>query len=152
MGTDLLTDFLRDRDTPCPACSYNLRNLTTNRCPECGHAMTLGVRMPERSLKAWAALLSVCCLAAGLGLVAMGAITAMSIEHGIAYSIRQVFWGQPMAGLGVMASLVALPMTAGVLAMRRRFVRMRLATQWVIVACAILYALGICTALFSGNL
>jgi hypothetical protein len=27
-------------DFPCPLCSYNLRGLTTPRCPECGYAFT----------------------------------------------------------------------------------------------------------------
>lgn len=29
-------DWLLDRDLPCPSCQYNLRMLSTPRCPECG--------------------------------------------------------------------------------------------------------------------
>ena len=148
MGDDLLLDFLRDRDTPCPACSYNLRNLTTNHCPECGHAMALGVRMPERSLKAWATLLIVCCLGAGLGLFAMAAMATMSIEKGIAYAASEIFWSEPAIGLAVTASLGALPMAVVVLAIRRHFVRMRPDTQVVVVVCAVSYVLIVYTVFF----
>jgi hypothetical protein len=43
MDTDLLHQFLKDHDAPCPECRYNLRNLTTDRCPECGTPVTLTV-------------------------------------------------------------------------------------------------------------
>jgi hypothetical protein len=33
--TELLLTFLRNRDAACPACGYNLRNLTRPLCPEC---------------------------------------------------------------------------------------------------------------------
>ena len=42
-----LLAFLRDRDVPCPACGYSLRDLTEPRCPECRHAVTLTVGMIE---------------------------------------------------------------------------------------------------------
>ena len=31
--TGRLVEFLQDRDTPCPLCGYNVRNLTDNVCP-----------------------------------------------------------------------------------------------------------------------
>jgi predicted RNA-binding Zn-ribbon protein involved in translation (DUF1610 family) len=33
---DLLRAYLADRDVPCHACGYNLRNATDFYCPECG--------------------------------------------------------------------------------------------------------------------
>ncbi len=46
--TGQLVEFLQDRDTPCPLCGYNLRNLTDNVCPECRHELrlTVGVTKP----------------------------------------------------------------------------------------------------------
>ena len=38
-----LTDFLRDRDAPCPLCGYNLRDLTGDVCPECDHKLELTI-------------------------------------------------------------------------------------------------------------
>ncbi len=42
----LLLDFVRQRDVPCPLCGYNLRDLTLPRCPECRQdlLLTVGVR------------------------------------------------------------------------------------------------------------
>ena len=41
--TELLLEFLRDRDAACPACGYNLRDLTRPVCPECREALALQV-------------------------------------------------------------------------------------------------------------
>jgi len=41
--TELLLAFLRDRDAACPACGYNLRNLTRPVCPECREDLALQV-------------------------------------------------------------------------------------------------------------
>lgn len=34
--------WLKDRSAPCPKCRYQLANLQVNRCPECGHVLTVG--------------------------------------------------------------------------------------------------------------
>jgi hypothetical protein len=39
--TERLTRYLADRDQPCPRCSYNLRGINGERCPECGEALEL---------------------------------------------------------------------------------------------------------------
>jgi uncharacterized paraquat-inducible protein A len=41
--TRLLLEFLHDRDATCPACGYNLRNLSRPVCPECRQDLTLTV-------------------------------------------------------------------------------------------------------------
>lgn len=48
-SVDLLLAFLRERDVPCPACGYNLRNLTRPQCPECRKELVLavGLRKPR---------------------------------------------------------------------------------------------------------
>ncbi len=51
--------YLRDRDVPCPACGYNLRGATMDKCPECSRAITLQVAGetmmlgPTRILSFW---------------------------------------------------------------------------------------------------
>ena len=139
MAENLLLVFLRDRDVPCPACAYNLRNLTTNHCPECGHAMALGVRMAGRGLKAWIALLILTCLAAGTGLFWILAIAIVSLQRGLAGAVHRFLWSQPATGLAVIAFWIALPSVAGVLIVRRRFVRLPPAAQRLIVVAAIVY-------------
>ena len=40
---DMLLDFLREHEAPCPVCGYNLKALTRPVCPECGHDLVLTV-------------------------------------------------------------------------------------------------------------
>ncbi|MEM1208464.1 MAG: hypothetical protein AAGI54_04275 [Planctomycetota bacterium] len=40
---EALTDFLARHDARCPTCDYRLHGLTTDRCPECGHPLRLGI-------------------------------------------------------------------------------------------------------------
>ena len=42
-----LLRFVAGRDVPCPACGYNLRDLQTARCPECGDELELVIRLAE---------------------------------------------------------------------------------------------------------
>ena len=44
---DLLRQFVAARDVGCPVCNYNLRDLTTDRCPECGDQLVLRINMAE---------------------------------------------------------------------------------------------------------
>jgi hypothetical protein len=39
----MLIDFLREHDAPCPVCGYNVRALTRPICPECKQELTLTV-------------------------------------------------------------------------------------------------------------
>ena len=39
----LLEEFLRHNDAPCPECDYNLRQLLSSTCPECGQELKLQV-------------------------------------------------------------------------------------------------------------
>lgn len=43
----LLTAYLAENDAPCPACGYNLRDLTTDRCPECSQRIVLSLKLQE---------------------------------------------------------------------------------------------------------
>jgi hypothetical protein len=44
---DRLRDFLTNRNVPCPVCGYNLRELKSDRCPECGAALVIQVGSPQ---------------------------------------------------------------------------------------------------------
>lgn len=46
-GEELLLDFLRDHDAPCPVCRYNLRGLTRPVCPECKQSLAITVGAPH---------------------------------------------------------------------------------------------------------
>jgi len=62
----LLVQFLAESDVPCPACGYNLRQLTASRCPECGEELLLQLALAEPRLAA--NLTGLIGLAAGAGL------------------------------------------------------------------------------------
>jgi hypothetical protein len=66
---DLLRPFLAGRDEPCPACGYNLRDLGTSTCPECGEALALRVGLAEP--KQAAVLAGLIGLTAGAGMSAL---------------------------------------------------------------------------------
>jgi hypothetical protein len=53
-----LAAYLAERDEPCPACTYNLRGLKTDRCPECNRELVLQIRLAEPRLGAWITCLS----------------------------------------------------------------------------------------------
>ena len=48
-----LVELLAARDVPCPGCGYNLRDLTSTSCPECGRALRLGLEGARPKLAAY---------------------------------------------------------------------------------------------------
>ena len=40
---EMLLEFLREQEAPCPVCGYNLKALTRPVCPECGLELVLAV-------------------------------------------------------------------------------------------------------------
>jgi hypothetical protein len=42
-----ILDYLAEHDAPCPNCTYNLRGMTTPRCPECGHEPDITIVPPR---------------------------------------------------------------------------------------------------------
>ncbi len=66
---ELLRAYLRAQDCACPGCGYNLRDLTSAVCPECGDALTLRLALEEPRLRSWIA--GLVGLAAGLGFNAL---------------------------------------------------------------------------------
>jgi hypothetical protein len=68
----LLQTFLAQTDAPCPVCDYNLRNLTTDRCPECSAHLHLRVGSENLTLGPW--LGAVLSFALGVGFDAVMAL------------------------------------------------------------------------------
>ena len=64
---ELLRTFLDDRDAPCAVCGYNLRNLTSGICPECGQRVALRVAAPHLRLGVFAWALAPLLMMAGAG-------------------------------------------------------------------------------------
>jgi hypothetical protein len=63
----LLERFLHDRDAFCPVCGYNLRDLTSGACPECGQRIALCVGAPDLRLDAFVWALAPLLMMAGVG-------------------------------------------------------------------------------------
>ena len=63
---DMLRQFLADRDVACPACRYNIRQLQTSTCPECGRDLFLTVGAVGLS-NTWIAALVGALVPAGCG-------------------------------------------------------------------------------------
>ena len=108
-----LITWLRDRDAACPLCGYNLRGLTSPRCPECGEAVELSVSLVEPYHKAWIATLVAILLPAGVGmLLAIGLIRFGWPRH--------LSLGQTTMFL---YSLGSIPASLLVVTQRRRFLQ-----------------------------
>lgn len=45
--SESLAAYLQHRDVSCPACTYNLRGLTSDRCPECHQQLVMSVALAE---------------------------------------------------------------------------------------------------------
>lgn len=114
---DRLVEFLRDRDMPCPQCEYNLRNLQSPICPECGQALQLAVTLVEPYLKAWIALLAAMCAGGGLGIL---------------WIIASIGEGPPPPRffVPIMMNVAMIPAAWIVLHTRRRFLRAPRHVQW----------------------
>jgi hypothetical protein len=114
----VLLDYLTAHDVACPSCTYNLRGLTTPRCPECGHELKLNVWLTEPYLRAWIVLAM-----AVFGSAGVGALFSIVLVHGpwprrLIYDIAIVYF---IANLPI-----AIIVTIG----RRHFMRWPMRRQW----------------------
>lgn len=121
-----LISFLHERDAPCPLCGYNLRNLTSPRCPECGHLLKLTVTQAEPYLRAWIALMAPLCAGAGLGMFwIMLFLTQGSPTLG------------PWTWVALFIQMAMIPVLYPAIKGRRSFLRQPRARQWQLAATSI---------------
>jgi hypothetical protein len=129
-----LIDLLADRDVPCPGCRYNLRGLTTDRCPECNQQLELEIKLAEPKLAAF--ITGLVCISMGLGFCALLVVWVV-----VSLVIRRRGNTPPefiivAAGLIVACLLLALWLQG-----RRRLTRMSDVPRWALVA--LVSALGL---------
>lgn len=139
---ELLQNFLHGRSHPCPVCGYDLRDLTSDRCPECGRVLRLTVT-EARSMHA-PFIAGVIALAAPLGASATGVVAV-----GYSRIIAASGWDVLLRPLVVNALVLALAGPALALWLRyaRVLKRQPLARQWACAAgawAATAIGLGIC--------
>ena len=126
-----LVSFLAGRGVPCPRCRYNLRDLLSGRCPECGIPLALTVKDRGRSIVPWLMAVVPCAAAAGLGL------PLLLLE------LKERVWHSPdLANVYARAGLVYLwamvPLAVALCVSRRRFMRLRRRWQWGVGAAVLL--------------
>jgi hypothetical protein len=124
-----LLDFLRDRDVACPLCRYNLRALTSPRCPECGRELRLTIGLVEPRQGAWLTGQIALTAPAGIGLM----IIIVSAFSG---------WPEGNSRQGLMDfaflfHIAMIPAAAAWLVGRRRYMRLSRRIQWSGAALAI---------------
>lgn len=120
---DLLRSYLADADEPCPRCGYNLRQLHSSRCPECGSELTLVLGLTEPRLAAYLTTVGVWCFG-------LGASTFLSV---IALAFAPMSWWSNAGGmfLLVLLGISALSLT---LSIRRRTAmrKQKESVQWLV--------------------
>jgi hypothetical protein len=122
-----LLTFLADRDILCPICKYNLRQLQSTKCPECGSELKLSVGAVDVRMGLWVSALLAAAAPATFGLLFLIII----IASGEFPSFRYVPVSTMLLMLYVLA---AIPATVFLIAGRRSFLRRGLAVQR---ACAV---------------
>jgi hypothetical protein len=127
----------------CPGCRRPLVRLTEPRCPHCGCALALGLKIEEPFLLPWGIALACVTAVAGLGLFLdaliawRGSMPLTAFLLGL-YAIMAA--GVVFAGLGL-----------GLLLGRRRFLRLNRDVQWLCAIIGILSAVA-ATMLFAVSL
>lgn len=118
---DMLAAYLARRDAPCPSCGYNLRGLTSRRCPECDQELALRVALLVP--RAGAFILGLCGTAIGTGFCIL--LLAFATLHSIPGKESRLL----MFGLAVSGPLLALWV-----AKRRRLIGREGTTPWMLAA------------------
>ncbi len=117
----LLSQFLAQRDVPCPTCAYNLRDLQSAVCPECGETLRLqvGAVTPRIGL---------------LGLLISPLLMLMGIA--LLMTVATVLYGPPPGWGFYLLELTALADVVGCIVIYRRrsyFLRQERGTQVALV-------------------
>lgn len=133
MADPLLIQFLADHDAGCPVCLYGLRGLKSDRCPECGVPIRLGVHTPDTRLGSWITGLVLMSLATGFFAILSVLMLWMLEFDSPPKELLPVLIGAPI-GLVMMGALFAF---------RRRYRRSGAAIRWGVnaVCTIVLYTL-----------
>lgn len=121
----MLLEYVADRDVACPSCTYNLRGLTTSRCPECGRELKLSVGLAQTYLRAWVLLLFAVFCGAGAGLL-------------LGVNFLMVPWSRlaPRQEAVVIYFMAYLPLAMIVMIGCPRFLRWPRRRQWIVAVLA----------------
>lgn len=90
----LLAGVLADRDWACPGCAYNIRGLTSDRCPECNQLLEVRISLAEPGLGRFLRVLLPLVVTSGMFGCGVVVVLAISAFHGLpsARESRQLIW------------------------------------------------------------
>lgn len=128
-----LRTFLNNQDVACPSCAYNLRGLTTSRCPECDQELELAVRLAEPRLGVFLFGLIGICASLGFCGMLLAWVGLMALRGRIGPPFRDMV--PLLLGLGVCAV-----MSWAWIRYRRGFAQRPFASRLVIAMVAIAIA------------
>jgi hypothetical protein len=135
--SDLLAELVATRDVPCPGCGYNLRGITSTRCPECNQPLTLTVGLAERKLAWFVVGIAGLAMGAGFGLLIYAALIVQHFAAGYPMTELQKAW--PLLATGA----VCAALTCAWSGLRRRLhpkpasLRWGLALGTFVLSCAL---------------
>ena len=133
---EFLRHWLSQRSEHCPLCRYNLRGLSSDRCPECGRELRLAVHLVELSQFWWLTLFIPLAMVAGIGAL----FVVVMLKEG-----RVPNGGQGLIFAAMLSSIVGMPLAGMCLMFRRRFLRLRNGVQFFVGLLGPLYALVVFT-------
>ena len=136
---EILPRFVRDRDTLCPWCHFNLRELSGPDCPKCGQMLNLSLTVTHPIQSAWIALVVTTCLGAPIGTGRR--ISYINDGFNFAASL------ETYASVGFVL-LFMLAMTT--LSLRRYIIRMPRPIQWSTAVVGFMLLIGSFGSLFYG--
>lgn len=135
---DLLRTFLAERDMPCANCGYNLRGLTSDRCPECEHRLVLNVGLAEPRIAAFVFGLLGVGMSVGFSALLLVWVGLMFLQRGGAGMPPRSDLVPLVASVAIGGTILALLVTQR----RRRFGRLSPAGRWRVAIGATLVALA----------
>jgi hypothetical protein len=136
-----LIEYLRDRDVPCPLCGYNLRQLDSPRCPECGRDIRLSVNLAEPYLRGWITAVAALCASAGVGIVMLIVVC----QEGLPPANRH-----PLLCTAIYAFMASIPLAVTLVRARRAFLRLEQRLQALIASVAVVLLICELAAFFMG--
>lgn len=91
MGVTVV-DFLRGHSAPCPSCEYDLRDLTSDICPECGTRLRLHLGRNDPVSRNWLTGFAILLINLGFPVLLTGIVASTYISRRYLFPNRKEGW------------------------------------------------------------
>ncbi len=134
---EILVAFLKSHHEKCSFCNYDLHQLQSDRCPECGRQLKLQLNIVNDQHAAWIATAVVLSTQAGIGVIFwLGFLDWLRSSHRLLGAV-------PVGFILLCIYLMAtVPAALASLILRRQFLRTTPATQKIIAALTVVLMLA----------